>query len=264
MYKLNEQDYYKIENLVLETNYDIIWINSILNQRQKGIIYVDNLNNPKTAIIWHKCKNAIILGKFNLDIFENLKLLLNKSYLNNQNDFALSVIDKAWESHIDDFIANSNTIIHKYKRYKFKLNYEKYFKFKESINTNFENTNIIKINTNIYNKINFKYMPDLYWNSKNDFLKNGFGFCIYFDKNYVSIAFSGFLEDHKCDIGVETLNNYKGKNYATLVSTKLIDYCIQNSIEPIWSCRSDNIASIKLANKLGFEYKKDFAYYICE
>ena len=88
MFKLNEKDYYKIENLVLETNYDIIWINSILNQRQNGIIYVDNLNNPKTAIIWHKCKNAIILGKFNLDVFENLKLLLNKSYLNNQNDFA--------------------------------------------------------------------------------------------------------------------------------------------------------------------------------
>ena len=82
----------------------------------------------------------------------------------------MSVIDKTWESHIDDFIANSNTI-HKYKRYKFKLNYEKYFKLKEGIKINFENTNIKKITTNIYNEINFKYMPDLYWNSKNNFLK---------------------------------------------------------------------------------------------
>ena len=39
LFKLNEKDYYKIENFVLKTNYDIIWINSILNQRQKVFVF---------------------------------------------------------------------------------------------------------------------------------------------------------------------------------------------------------------------------------
>ena len=69
-------------------------------------------------------------------------------------------------------------------------------------------------------------------------------------------------ENNKCDISVETIEGYRGKGYATLVCAKLIEYCFDNNIEPVWECRDDNVSSAQLANKLGFTHIRNIAYYI--
>lgn len=230
MFKLNKKKYFKLDEILKDLKYDIIWINTVLKKNQ-GEVYVDNVINPKTAIIWHKCRNSIIIGEYNNEMFENLKLLLDNKYFENQKQFALSVIDKVWEEKISDKLKNEE--------------------FKE-------------INKKNYKKMKFEYMPDIYWKDIEDFLNNGLNFCIYKNNEYISLAFSGFLYNNKCDIGVETLNRYKGNGYGLLVCSKIIDYCISNGIEPIWGCRSDNIASNKLAKKLGFNMINNFSYYIKE
>lgn len=35
----------------------------------------------------------------------------------------------------------------------------------------------------------------------------------------------------------------------------MIEYCLENGFKPIWGCRKDNLASLRLAQKLGFEEK---------
>lgn len=40
---------------------------------------------------------------------------------------------------------------------------------------------------------------------------------------------------------------------AELTCRKLIDYCLERDLIPVWSCRFENTASCKLAQKLGFE-----------
>ena len=264
MYELNEKDYYKINTLVLKLKNEIIWVSSILNNQQKcAKIFVDNLNIPKTAIIWHKCRNAIIIGDFNEEIFDNLKLLLNNEYTKNQQQFALYVLDKNWEQCIDQYILQNN-LIKKYNRKYFRFNNEKYYIFKDSVKEQINKINFKTVDLKNYKELNFKYMPDRYWDSIEDFIKNGINYCVYYDKQYVSIAFSGFLDNNKCDIGIETLVEFQGKGFASLAATKLIDYCLSNNIEPIWGCRSDNISSSKISNKLGFECIGKSAYYIKE
>lgn len=264
MYELKENDYYKITNLISKLNHEIIWVSSILNNKQNcAKIFVDNLNTPRTAIIWHKCRDAIIIGDYNEEIFNNLKLLLNNEYTKSQQQFALSVLDKNWEQCIDKYILQNDSI-KKYNRKYFKFNNEKYNTFKDSIKEQINKICFKTINLKNYNKLNFKYMPDRYWKSIEDFIKNGINYCAFYDKQYVSIAFSGFLANNKCDIGIETLEEFQGKGFASLVATKMIDYCISTNIEPIWGCRSDNISSSKVAKKLGFECIDMFAYYIKE
>lgn len=62
-----------------------------------------------------------------------------------------------------------------------------------------------------------------------------------------------YLSDKVQEIGINTLNEYRSKGYAA----DACNLCIQNIIEsgkcPQWSCAYDNIASQKLAEKIGFE-----------
>jgi L-amino acid N-acyltransferase YncA len=60
---------------------------------------------------------------------------------------------------------------------------------------------------------------------------------------------------------METIEEYRGKGFAMNICAALIDYCIKNNYEPIWSCRLENIGSYKLAKKLGFELTLKLPYY---
>jgi L-amino acid N-acyltransferase YncA len=77
----------------------------------------------------------------------------------------------------------------------------------------------------------------------------------------VSTAFSSFIHDHQLEIGIETSENSRGKKFAMVVCSSLIDYCLENNYEPIWACRAENIGSYKLAVTLGFEPIVSIPYY---
>jgi len=54
------------------------------------------------------------------------------------------------------------------------------------------------------------------------------------------------------EVAIETHSEYRGQNLAYFSCRALINYCLENNYKPVWSCRKDNVASYKLACKLGF------------
>ncbi|WP_124099008.1 GNAT family N-acetyltransferase [Ruminococcus sp. Marseille-P6503] len=54
------------------------------------------------------------------------------------------------------------------------------------------------------------------------------------------------------EIGVNTLSGFRGKGYAADVCTSCIKSIIQSKKCPLWSTKAENIASQKLAEKIGF------------
>jgi RimJ/RimL family protein N-acetyltransferase len=69
------------------------------------------------------------------------------------------------------------------------------------------------------------------------------------------------VHDNYLELGIETVEAYRGKGLAQSVCSALIDYCLQNNYEPVWSCRFENTASYRLAQKLGFEPVSTRTYY---
>jgi len=55
------------------------------------------------------------------------------------------------------------------------------------------------------------------------------------------------------EIGIETTKGYVRKGFALQSCSALIDYCLENKLEPVWGCKLENVGSFKLAQKLGFE-----------
>ncbi len=59
---------------------------------------------------------------------------------------------------------------------------------------------------------------------------------------------------------MNTIKRYWNQQMNTKCST-LIEYCLENSYEPVWACRLENVGSYKLAEKLGFEMYGEVPYY---
>ena len=91
--------------------------------------------------------------------------------------------------------------------------------------------------------------------------ENGIGFSLLYKNKLATTAYSAFIIEDKLEIGIETIEEYRGKGFAQYTCAALIDYCITNNYEPVWSCRLENIGSYKLAIKLGFEPTRKLPFY---
>jgi predicted GNAT family acetyltransferase len=61
-----------------------------------------------------------------------------------------------------------------------------------------------------------------------------------------------YMSDEVQEIGINTLSNYRGRGYATIACQGSINEILKNGKIPQWSTSITNIASQKLAEKLGF------------
>ena len=104
-------------------------------------------------------------------------------------------------------------------------------------------------------------VPFYFWDSEDDFLKNGVGFSLFYKDKLSSTAYSSYIHDDKLELGIETVEEFRGKGFAEYTCSALIDYCIENNFEPVWACRLENIGSYKLAQKIGFIPSAEIPYY---
>ena len=156
------------------------------------------------------------------------------------------------EAKIETGIIELNT------RVNFKFNLKKYLLTKR---TNQSIIKIVRTDRETAALMKGSVVPLNFWDSADAFYKNGIGFGLCYDNQLVSMAFSSFILDNQLELGIETIEQYKGKGLALLACSALIGYCVENGYEPVWACRLENMGSYKLALKLGFEPMLSILYY---
>jgi RimJ/RimL family protein N-acetyltransferase len=88
------------------------------------------------------------------------------------------------------------------------------------------------------------------FNSPEDFVERGIGFCVLDGERIVSGASSYAICNKGIEIQVNTHPDYRQRGLATVVSAALLVYCLQHDIEAPWD--AGNPESVKLAEKLGY------------
>ena len=84
------------------------------------------------------------------------------------------------------------------------------------------------------------------------FFKFGFGFSLVTKRRIVSWCTAEYVSRGKCGIGIETIPEYQNRGFATITASAFVEYCIQKGIRPHWKCNRDNLASRRVAEKVGF------------
>lgn len=80
-------------------------------------------------------------------------------------------------------------------------------------------------------------------------------FGLFEDDMLVSVTDSPFIPyipDIITEPGINTLKEYRRKGYAKAVCAAYIKNALERNKVPIWTCRHDNMASVKLAESLGY------------
>lgn len=109
------------------------------------------------------------------------------------------------------------------------------------------------IDASILPRLDGRIKPSFSWESGESFLQKGVGFCAMYGDTPAAWAFSAAVSDREIDIGVETLEQFRGKGLAAAVAGKMAEYVLSIGKKPVWACHSENIASRKTAEKIGFE-----------
>lgn len=99
------------------------------------------------------------------------------------------------------------------------------------------------------------------WHSLRSFLEKGFGFCLLLADEIVCWCTAEYVSEKKCGIGIETVEAYRQRGLATLTACAFVEYCVSKQITPHWDAWTANLPSIAVAEKVGFRRRLDYTVY---
>jgi GNAT superfamily N-acetyltransferase len=101
----------------------------------------------------------------------------------------------------------------------------------------------------------------VFFGSVDEFLEKTVSFCVKHGEKTISLASSSIPSTKLLEVQVATVDSpeYRRKGFATAVSIALIEYCLENDIEPHWEAANDT--SVQLALKLGYTDPEDIFHY---
>lgn len=260
MILLQPNEYYKVNDILNKVEFNNYFAKSVVQQYVTGKIYVDKTDNPSVFYIYHPYGMSLLLGDYpNIDFGNSFRnYCLNAGKLRDKADW-LQAYPLEWCAVIENIAKTTDNFIEPYERLNFKFNKENYDAFRKTIDL--KNWVIVETNAEIFESMPGTIVPRYFWDNVNDFLSKSKSYTLVINEQAVSTAFAAYLLDSVLEIGIQTLDGHYGKGYSAISCCKLIDYCIEKGLEPVWACKGDNPGSIKLAQKLGFEIARTGPYY---
>jgi RimJ/RimL family protein N-acetyltransferase len=90
------------------------------------------------------------------------------------------------------------------------------------------------------------------WPSLDRFVARGFGYAAVLEREAIGWCTAEYVSESRCGIGIATVPAYERRGLATATAAAFVSHCVERGITPYWECGSDNLPSIRVAEKLGF------------
>ncbi|MBP6356502.1 MAG: GNAT family N-acetyltransferase [Paludibacter sp.] len=264
--------YSVLEEQIKEVQRNVLFARSVVEKHLSGIIYVDNVNEPRTSLIAHPYGMLLLMGDSNnIEFNDRFKsYAFNTAKIRAKHEWLITSSPE-WDNVLTDLFGGSliktpensgkeaSGTIELNGRQNFSFNVQKYAQFEKR--TIPEHDLIVKTDAVLFEQMTGSVIPQKFWDNAKDFETNGSGYTLLHNGEIAATAFSAFVHENRLEIGIETVEKYRGNGYAELVCCKLIDECLESGLVPVWSCRSENTASVRLDGKLGFETTLSFPFY---
>ncbi|TYQ15883.1 UNVERIFIED_CONTAM: GNAT acetyltransferase-like protein [Acetivibrio alkalicellulosi] len=251
MYYLKKEDRHRIGSIFDGWKDTLIW--SCL-QGYMGNAWVDDIQNPKSAQII-TADFCFFSGVPNVELVKNIPEFY-------PCDFIIMIPQNGeWSQLIEQEYSHNSE---KFMRYSIKkepdiFDRQKLNSYIEKLPSEYS---IRKIDKEIYNKIQnqewLKYLCSQFY-TYSDFERQGLGFVVLHNNEPVSGASSYTVYDKGIEIEIDTIEGYRRKGLALASASKLILECLDRGLYPSWDAA--NKESVKLAEKLGYHFEKEYVAY---
>lgn len=267
IHKLEKSDFCTVKELLSGIK-NFPEIHAVIDCINPGKVYTDNSNSPKSALIWNQgMQGFYFIGEANNETFKKEikeyidNILIDELLEYNINWFEISAISEKWEDTIEELFVEKGI------QYEYQLVYrmnEKLVKYDKDENKCKYSIEKLKRDVMKSNISNIDYITkelELFWGTMDNFFNHGTCYLAIENNKIASVCYSGFKADNVETIGIETLSDYRKKGYAYDLATKFINACNEKGSIPYWDCSKDNLGSVVLAEKLGFEKKDEYRCY---
>jgi RimJ/RimL family protein N-acetyltransferase len=96
-----------------------------------------------------------------------------------------------------------------------------------------------------------------HWGSLDTFVDKAVGYCVLHDGCVVSWCYVQALGNKAQTIDIWTSSDHRGQALGTAVGSAVIHHCLAQGYTPFWFNDEANLASRRLAERLGFRYEGD-------
>lgn len=217
-------------------------------QKVMGKVYVTDLDNPKSAFAFVGCF-GFLAGE------PDRELVINKP----EGFVIMTPQNKAWEELIEECYPSAKRVTRYAIKKDTKFDVEL---LKKNIRLLPDGYEIKIIDSEVYDLCaNNPAWSDFVsaFDSKERYLDVGRGMVIMKDGDIVSGASSYTRYMEGIEIEVDTKPEERRKKFATIVCSALILKCLEEGLYPSWDAQ--NMGSVHLATKLGYEYNHDYVAY---
>jgi RimJ/RimL family protein N-acetyltransferase len=256
-----------------------LFAEAILRGMIKGEVLAEKREQPAWFYIRHPCHMTLLVGNpVAVTDYDELKaFLLNEEKLRNEVEW-MQVYPSGWNQLLKKMLGHhlidkgpdeqyrkplpmeENCKVISYRRSDFAFQREGYETYRQKNQS--DHVNVLETDRAIYQQQKEGVVPSLFWDSYKEFIAHGTGFTAFTpDGIPASTAFAAFVIGKQFEIGIETMESYRGQGYAHIACSRLIEYCVEKDYEPVWGCNSGNIGSRSLALKLGFTETVRRPYY---
>ena len=239
MRKVSENDYRKFITWAKDNTANSVYPCSIAEGSQSGDIYVNDDADVETVFFWHYCGFGYISGHASDDFLQDIY----SEMISGRNERRLVLITA--DDDVTAFFRNRNVLIDSRAEYAYPCR-DGFDVIDKS------EYRIERITRENISKIEGRIIPSFSWESREQFLKEGFGYIALDQERVCAVAFSAAVSSMEIDIGVETHEDYRRKGLAAILTGRMCEHIAAIGKRPVWACSTMNKGSMSTALKCGF------------
>jgi RimJ/RimL family protein N-acetyltransferase len=239
-------DYVRLLSLVQrgEIRSHLAFIYTLLEERQEGKVFVDDLDNPRTALLCPASGFYFLYGDADTDCFDRFVPELLAAHLVDLS--AVYATSIPWQKKLATLLRKEFTRVgFEFSAGSAPVDWRDRIPAGLTLET-LTAPVIAKWNPDIMH-----WVVDV-WGGPQGFEARSFGYCLLAEDRIVSIAAACAIGRGEAEIEVATAPDFQRRGLATLVCSAFVEHCLCQGLRPTWSCGTGHTTSAALGQKLGF------------
>jgi len=245
-----------------------IYALSVVDDRAPGRVFVDDAAHPTVALVWETTGNLFISseptakGLPAADIVRGIQDLINNEFIaaarrdRTRPMCSVSYAPLSWGTQLPSMLKDLPPILDKRFCYRADSPDEEAVPRLKKLAKAPADCEVLPadrdlLEGNLANVEEVRAEVQKMWGSVEHFLTDGFGSCVTSEGAITSWCLSECPSRQRTSIGVETVKTHQRKGHGTAAAARTLLKSRENGLVADWDCYADNIASQKLAEKLG-------------
>jgi GNAT superfamily N-acetyltransferase len=255
--KLKEQDCWRVSALFEPLRYNLV-VDSVIAGHTPGWVYVDDVSAPQSAWMWNRMGTMLLTGNPHNRAFNRaLSAILGEEVAPDARrrripSLTLHYASDAWKSAADLLLPGARP----------KRMWRRFYAF-DHLRVDWRdelpsNCVIRRIDRQLLQEDRPENVDHVvgwvlsFWRSIEDFVETGFGFGLIEGEAMASWCLTVYATGCDFELGLATVPECRSRGFATLVAAASLEHSVAQGFTPHWHCDEHNVASIRVAEKVGF------------